>query len=82
MSINRKIQNQYMGPYRVIRETQGKAYILEELNINVLQTMVVAFRLVPYVRRDQLDGWVQLIDAWDQDRLEQSESESGSGENN
>ena len=71
-----------MGPYRVIRETQGKAYILEELNINVLQTMVVAFQLVPYVRRDQLDGWVQLIDAWDQDGLEQSESESGSGENN
>ena len=71
-----------MGPYRVIRETRGKAYVLEELNRNILQTTVVAFRLVPYVRRDQLDGWARLIDAWDQDGLEQSESESGLGENN
>ena len=71
-----------MGPYRVIQETRGKAYVLEELNGNVLRTTVAAFRLVPYVRRDQLDGWAQLIDAWDQNGSEQSESESGSGENN
>lgn len=57
VSINRKIRNRYMGPYRVIRETRGKAYVLEELNGNILRTTVAAFRLVPYVRRDQLDGW-------------------------
>ena len=43
VSINRKVQNRYMGPYRVIRETRGKAYVLEELNRNILQTTVVAF---------------------------------------
>ena len=59
-----------MGPYCVVKETRGKAYVLEELNGNMLQTMVAAFRLIPYVKREQLDGWAQLIEAWDQDRLE------------
>ena len=36
MSINRKILNRYMGPYCVVRETKGKAYVLEELNGNLL----------------------------------------------
>ena len=83
VSINRKIENRYMGPYRVVRETRGKAYVLEELNGNVLRTSVAAFRLIPYVKREQLDGWARLIDVWDQDRSESSdgsESESGTGE--
>ena len=72
-----------MGPYRVVRETRGKAYVLEELNGNVLRTSVAAFRLIPYVKREQLDGWARLIDVWDQDWSESSdgsESESGTGE--
>ena len=67
VSINRKIRNRYMGPYRVIRETKGKAYVLEELNGNVLRTSVAAFRLIPYIERGHLNGWARLIEAWDQD---------------
>jgi len=51
VSIDRKIRNRYIGPYRVVRETQGKAYVLEELNGNILRTSVAAFRLIPYVKR-------------------------------
>jgi hypothetical protein len=68
VSINKKIQNRYMGPYRVVRETKGKSYVLEELNGNVLRTSVAAFRLIPYVKREHLDGWAQLVEAWDQNR--------------
>ena len=73
VSINKKIKNRYMGPYRVIRETQGKAYVLAELNGDTLRTTVAAFRLIPYVKREHLDGWARVIEALDQDRTEESE---------
>ena len=80
VSINKKVENRYMGPYRVVRETRGKAYVLAELNGNVLRASVAAFRLIPYVSRESLDGWARLIDAWDQDQTGTSSgSSSGSG---
>ena len=36
VSINQKIKNWYMGPYRIIKETRGKAYLLKELNGNMM----------------------------------------------
>ena len=68
VSINRKIANRYMGPYRVVRETKGKSYVLEELNGNVSRMTVAAFRLIPYVTREQLEGYARLIEVWDGDR--------------
>ena len=62
ISINQKIKNRYIGPYHVIRETRGKAYVLKELNGNMLQMSVAAFQLIPYVKWEQLDRWVCLID--------------------
>ena len=67
VSINRKIVNCYMGPYHVVQETKGKSYILEELNGNVSRMTIAAFRLIPYVTREQLDGYARLIKAWDGD---------------
>jgi hypothetical protein len=80
MSINKKIKNWYMGLYCVVRETEGKAYILKELNENVLQTLVGTFQLIPYVKQEHLDGWAWLIDAWDldsSDAADRSANESG-----
>ena len=78
VSIDRKVQNRYMGPYRVVRETRGKAYVLEELNGNVLRTSVAAFRLTPYVKREHLDGWAKLVEAWDADHSGGSEDQTNS----
>ena len=36
VSIERKTANRYMGPYRVVRQTQGGSYTLEEMNGNLL----------------------------------------------
>jgi len=83
VSINKKIENRYMGPYRVVRETRGKAYALEELNGNILRTSVAAFRLILYVSWESLDGWARLMDTWDQDQTETSSgsnTESGTEE--
>ena len=77
VSINKKIKNRYMGPYQVVRETQGKAYVLKELNGNILRTSVAAFRLIPYIKRDHLDGWARLVEAWDQNRPDETD---GSGD--
>ena len=51
MSIERKTANRYMGPYRVVRQTQGGSYILEEMDGSLLRHHVAAFRLIPYVQR-------------------------------
>jgi ribosomal protein L21E len=80
VSINKKIMNRYMGPYRVVRETRGKAYVLMELSGAMLKSTVAAYRLIPYVKREQLDGWARLIEAWDQKKPEEmdgTESDSG-----
>jgi len=80
VSINKKIRNRYMGPYRIVRQTAGKAYVLEELNGNVLRTSVAAFRLIPYVKREHLDGWARLIEAWEESQSDQTggaEDETG-----
>lgn len=80
VAINRKIKNRYMGPYRVVRETWGKAYVIEELNGNVLRTSVATFQLIPYVKREHLDGWARLVEAWDQNQSGKSDgsaSETG-----
>ena len=83
VSINKKVLNRYMGPYCVVRETRGKAYVLKEMNGNILKSTVAAFRLIPYVNREQLDGWARLIEAWEEKHTEQereSGSTSGTGE--
>ena len=80
VSINKKIMNHYMGPYCVVQETRGKAYVLMELNGTPLRTSVATYRLIPYIEREQLDGWVQLIEAWDReksDSMDGTESNSG-----
>ena len=81
VSINKKVLNRYMGPYRIVRQTKGKAYIIEELNGNLLRTSVAAFRLIPYVKREHLNGWAQLIKAWENPtNREGEEIERTSGE--
>ena len=51
-SLNRKCKPRYLGPYEVVRRTQGGAYILKELDGSVWRQKVAAFRLLPYVTRD------------------------------
>ena len=36
VSIIRKTAHRYIGPYRVVRQTLGGSYVLEEMNGNVL----------------------------------------------
>jgi transposase InsO family protein len=72
VAIARKVQNRYMGPYRVVRETKGKAYVLAELNGNILRTSVAAFRLIPYVKREHLDGYARLVTTWDGNQSEET----------
>ena len=55
VSIERKVTNRYMGPYEIIRQTQGGSYVLAEMSGTPLRTLVAAFRLIPYVKRKELD---------------------------
>ena len=54
MAITRKTTNRYMGPYHIVRQTQGGSYVLQELDGTILRHTVAAFRLIPYIQRQDL----------------------------
>ena len=60
VSIERKVANRYMGPYEVIRRTRGGAYVLAEMSGTPLRTSVAAFRLIPYIQRQELNDWYRV----------------------
>ena len=62
VSIERKTADRYMGPYQVIRQTQGGSYTLAEMTGDELAHPLAAFRLIPYVQRQDLDSWADEIE--------------------
>lgn len=54
MELNRKTKPRYLGPYVVIRRTEGGSYIIAELNGATAKHRVAAFRLIPYFPRHSL----------------------------
>ena len=58
VSIVQKTANRYMGPYCVVRQMQGRSYVLEEMNGNILRHSTAAFQLISYIKREELDELV------------------------
>ena len=52
-SMNRKPKNRYNGPYVVVKRTQGGSYILQEVDGATCRVGVAAFRIIPYIARDE-----------------------------
>jgi hypothetical protein len=82
MSIERKTSNRYMGPYSIVRQTQGGSYVLQELNGNTLRHTVAAFRLISYIQRKELTALSHDIDSVDTNEKESGLSESTLSERN
>ena len=62
VSIERKTADRYMGPYMVNCRTEGGAYILTEMDGTLLKHKIAAFRLIPYIKRWDLDSWASQSD--------------------
>ena len=62
MAISRKTTCRYMGPYQVIGQTKGNSYWLCELDGTRMKIPVAAFRLIPYVKREDLEKWKRKMD--------------------
>ena len=41
----------YLGPFEVVRRTQGGSYVLKEMDGTVSARGIAAFRLIPYYSR-------------------------------
>ena len=74
VSIQRKTLDRYIGPYQVVRRTQGGSYVLEEMNGNILRHTTAAFRLIPYVKRQDLEGLAQDLDSGTESGSDKSSS--------
>ena len=51
MSLDRKSEPRYLGPYEVARRTQKGNYKLKELDGTLLRQTYAAFRILPYISR-------------------------------
>ena len=49
---NRKSKPRYLGPYKIVRRTRGGSYVLQELDGAYWRQTVAAFRLLPYITRN------------------------------
>ena len=50
--MDRKSKPRYNGPYEVYRRTQNGSYVLKELSGETLRHSIAAFRVVPYISRN------------------------------
>ena len=55
MSADRKHKPRYLGPYQVIRKTKGGSYVVAELDGAIWRQGIAAYRLLPYVSREQVE---------------------------
>ena len=62
VSIERKTANRYMGPYQIVRQTQGGSYILAEMDGTLLRHHVAAYRLIPYIQREDIEELVEEME--------------------
>ena len=49
--LDQKSKPRYLGPYEVVRRTQGGSYVLKEMDGTISARGVAAFRLIPYYAR-------------------------------
>ena len=77
LSHNRKHQPRYIGPYEVIRRTQGGNYKLKELDGTVMHYSYAAFRILPYITRNHefMRNHIQINESDQSDTDSESESE-------
>jgi hypothetical protein len=52
-SLDRKSKPRYLGPFIVARKTKRNSYVLRELDGTYMRNNTAAFRLAPYIARDQ-----------------------------
>lgn len=53
-SLNKKHQPRYLGPFQVVHRTQNGSYVLQELDGTIWRQKVAAFRILPYISRDDV----------------------------
>jgi hypothetical protein len=76
VSIERKTADRYMGPYRIVRQTTGGSYILAEMDGSLLRHHVAAYRLIPYIQRQELDSPTNEITEHTKEEKDELPSES------
>ena len=71
--LDQKMKPRYLDPFEVLRCTQGRSYILKEMDGTVSRRGVAAFRRLPYHARE---GIPLPIDDLHLDNLDDSDEES------
>ena len=78
--LNRKTKPRYLGPYKVVRRTQGGSYKLAKVDGAQLARPIAAFRVIPYIQRNSLRHLQGRGDESDIHTEEEEEIQSDNGE--
>ncbi|EPS92881.1 hypothetical protein FOMPIDRAFT_1137176 [Fomitopsis schrenkii] len=70
---NRKAKQRYNGPMIVVRRTEGRSYILAELDGSVSCHRYAAFWVIPYKARRRISMEVDSFEEWDEYLLDENE---------
>ena len=83
VSIERKTADKYMGPYQILRRTKGGSYALTEMDGSPLRHHVAAFRLIPYIQRQDINEWAEQLarNTEDEERSDQDSPSDGDQDN-
>ena len=76
-SADRKQYPRYLGPFQIIRQTKGGSYVVAELDGAIWRKGVAAFRLLPFISRQQLEE-LNLAD-WNEEEQEIGEEDIPEG---
>lgn len=78
--MNRKSKDRYLGPFIIVKQVQGGAYELSEVDGSTRRHKVAPFRLIPYIARNENAIQELVRDQGNSDNadeeLEQSQSDS------
>ena len=61
-ALNRKMQPRYLEPLIVLGRNRGSAYLLCELDGTVLNCLVAAFHVIPYLARGAIEFTESVLD--------------------
>ena len=80
MELDRKAKPRYLGPYAIVRRTEGGAYVVAELDGAIAKTKIAGFRVIPYHPRQKIEVSIEALTGMTDSQLDDLASDASAEE--